>query len=46
MGYGGTVALGHRPGNGVAALFLSCERGSHRRTVSSQGPASALLFGY
>ena len=45
----GTAKLGRRPGNGVAAFLLPCERGSHRHTVSSssQGPASALLrFNY
>ena len=42
----GTVALGVRPGSRVAALFLSCERGSHRQTASSQGPASALRLNY
>ena len=30
MGY---ETLGGRPGNGEAALFLPCERGSHRHTV-------------
>ena len=45
----GTATLGGRPGNGVAALFLPCERGSHSHTVvvlSSQGPASASRFNY
>ena len=42
----GTATLGDRPCNGELALFLSCERGSHRHTASSQGPASALCLNY
>ena len=40
-----TAALGRRPGNGVAALFLPCERGSHRHTaVGRQRPAACASF--
>ena len=42
----GTAIRGRRPGNGVAASFLSCERGSHRHTASSEDPASASRFKY
>ena len=42
----GTAELDVRSGNGVAAFLLPCERGSHRHTASSQGPASALRFNY
>ena len=40
----GTVALGRRPGNGEAALFLPCERGSHSHTVVITMPRLSLAL--
>ena len=39
MGYGDT---GLRPGNGVSALFLPCERGSHCHTAVVTRPRLSL----
>ena len=43
-GYGDTVTLGVRPGNGVAALFLPCERSSHRHTAVVTRPRLSLVL--
>ena len=40
----GTETLGVRPGNGVAALFLPCERGSHRHTAVVTSPRLRLAL--
>ena len=36
--------LGGRPGNGVAALFLSCKRGPHRHTAVVTRPRLGLAL--
>ena len=40
----GTVALGARSGNGAAALFFPCERGSHRHTAVATSPRLSLAL--
>ena len=40
----GTAILGGRPGNGVPALFLSCERGSHCHTAVVTRPRLSLAL--
>ena len=40
----GTWALGVRPGNGVAAFLLTCERGSHSHTVVVTRPRLRLAL--